>query len=146
MKKKISCVDLSFFAHATEDSDKVLTAAKNILPSNYVENVSFSKSNLKGEYGNPIVLFRAQIREPEVAESLLHNISLNLPLIDKEDLNQYLNLYVDRGSLYIRLSKQEAFKGRLKFSQADPIRIRIRFRASKIEEIREICRTIGLLP
>lgn len=146
MKKKISHVDLSFFAHATEDSDKVLTAAKNILPSNYVENVSFSKSNLKGEYGNPIILFRSQIREPEVAESLLHNISLNLPLIDKEELNQYLNLYVDGGSLYIRLSKQEAFKGKFKFSQSDPIRIRIRFRASKIEEIREICRTIGLLP
>ncbi|MBS7653590.1 MAG: RNA-binding domain-containing protein [Candidatus Bathyarchaeia archaeon] len=146
MKKKISYVDLSFFAHATEDSDKVLTAAKNILPSNYVENVSFSKSNLKGEYGNPIILYRAQIREPEAADSLLHNISLNLPLIDKEELNRYLNLYVDEGSLYIRLSKQEAFKGRLKFSQADPIRIRIRFRSSKIEEIREICRTIGLLP
>lgn len=146
MKKKISYVDLRFFAHATEDSDKVLSAAKNILPSNYVENVSFSKSNLKGEYGNPIILFRSQIREPEVAESLLHNISLNLPLIDKEELNQYLNLYVDRGSLYIRLSKQEAFKGKFRFSQADPIRIHVRFRASKIEEIREICRTIGLLP
>jgi RNA binding exosome subunit len=146
MKKKISYVDLSFFAHATEDSEKVLIAAKNILPSKYVEKVSFSKSSLKGEYGNPIILFRAQIREPEVAESLLHNISLNLPLIDKEELSQYLNLYVDRGSLYIRLNKQEAFKGRFKFSQADPIRIHVRFRASKIEEIREICRTIGLLP
>ncbi len=146
MKKKISYVDLSFFAHATEDSDKVLTAAKNILPSNYVEKVSFSKSILKGEYGNPIILFRSQIREPEVAESLLLNISLNLPLIDKEELNQCLNLHVDGGSLYIRLNKQEAFRGRFKFSQADPIRIRIKFKASKIEEIREICRTIGLLP
>lgn len=146
MKKKISYVDLSFFAHATEDSNKVLAAAKNILPSEYVEKVSFSKSNLKGEYGNPIISFRTQIREPEAAGSLLHNISLNLPLIDKEELSQHLNLYVDGGSLYIRLNKQEAFKGKFKFSQADPIRIRIRFKTSKIEEIREICQTIGLLP
>lgn len=146
MNEKISYVDLSFFAHATEDQNKVLTAVKNIFPPKYAEKISFSKNNLKGEYGNPIIFFRAKIKEPEIIESLLHNISLNLPLIDKEELKHNLSLHVDGGSLYIRLNKQEAFKGRLKFSQADPIRIRIRFKLSGIEKIREACRGIGLLP
>ncbi len=146
MKRKISYVDLSFFAHATEDQNKVLTAAKNIFPPKYAESISFSKNNLKGEYGNPIIFFKTKIREPEIIESLLHNISSNLPLIDKEELERNLSLHVDRGSLYIRLNKQEAFKGKLKLSQADPIRIRIRFKVSGIEKIRETCREIGLLP
>ena len=146
MKRKISYVDLSFFAHATEDQNKVLTAAKNIFPPKYAGSISFSKNNLKGEYGNPIIFFKTKIREPEIIESLLHNISSNLPLIDKEELERNLSLHVDRGSLYIRLNKQEAFKGKLKLSQADPIRIRIRFKVSGIEKIRETCREIGLLP
>ncbi|MCD6464774.1 hypothetical protein J7L27_00170 [Candidatus Bathyarchaeota archaeon] len=146
MKRKISYVDLSFFAHATEDQNKVLAAAKNTFPPKYAESISFSKNNLKGEYGNPIIFFKTKIREPEIIESLLHNISSNLPLIDKEELERNLSLHVDRGSLYIRLNKQEAFKGKLKLSQADPIRIRIRFKVSGIEKIRETCREIGLLP
>lgn len=137
---------MSFFAHATEDQNKVLRAVRNILPSEYVDKVSFSKSNLKGEYGNPIIFFKTQIREPKIAESLLANISSNLPAIDKEDLLRHLNLHLNGGSLYIRLDKQEAFKGKLRLCRADPIRIHIKFKASKFEEIRELCQVIGLLP
>jgi len=143
---KISYIDLRFFAHATEDQNKVLSAAKNIFPPKYVERISFNRSTLKGEYGNPIVVFRAQIRDSEVAEALLYNISSNLPIIDKEDLLQHLNLHLSDGSLYIRLDKQEAFLGRFKFCRADPIHIHVRFKTSRIEEIREICRTMGLIP
>lgn len=146
MRRKISYVDLSFFAHATEDQNKVLEAVKKIFPSRYANSVSFSKNTLKGEYGNPITFFKTKLREMEIIESLLRNISSNLPLIDKEELERNLSLHVDKGSLYIRLNKQEAFKGKLKLSQADPIRIRIRFKISGIEKIKETCREIGLLP
>lgn len=146
VKSKISYVNLSFFAHATEDQDKVLTAAKNILPPKYSDKISFSKSKLKGEYGNPIFFFKTQIRDPEITESLLLNIFFNLPIIDKEDLLRHLNLHLSKGSLYIRLDKQEAFRGKFKICKADPIRIHIRFKTSKVEEIREICKSAGLMP
>jgi RNA binding exosome subunit len=146
MKSQISYIDISFFAHATEDQNKVLTAVKNILPRNYADKISFSKSNLRGEYGNPIIFFKTQLREPEITELLLSNISLNLPAIDKEDLHRNLSLHLSGGSLYIRLDKQEAFKGRFKLCRADPIRIHIKFKTSKLEEIRKICQVIGLLP
>ncbi|MEM1586067.1 MAG: RNA-binding domain-containing protein [Candidatus Bathyarchaeia archaeon] len=146
MKGKIAYINLSFFAHATEDQEKVLTAAKNLFPPTYVDRVSFNRSKLTGEYGNPIILFRTQIKEPEIAESLLHNISLNLPLIEKEDLSRHLDLYLDGGNFYLRFDKQEAYRGRFKLCRADPIRVHIRFKMSKIEEIREACRVIGLVP
>lgn len=146
MKSKISYIDLSFFAHATENQEKVLAAAKNLFPQGYADKVSFSKSKLKGEYGNPIIFFKAHIKEPEIAESLLLNISLNLPIVDKEDLSRNLDLHLDHGSLYIRLDKQEAYKGRFRLCKADPIRIHIRFKVPRIEEIKKVCQAIGLLP
>ncbi|MEM1514587.1 MAG: RNA-binding domain-containing protein [Candidatus Bathyarchaeia archaeon] len=146
MECRIAYIDLSFFAHATEDQEKVLTAAKNLFPQSYVDKVSFSRSKLTGEYGNPIIFFKAQIREPEMVESLLLNISANLPLIDKEDISKHLDLHLDGGSLYLRLDKQEAYRGRFKLCRADPIRIHVKFKMSKIEEIKEACQAIGLIP
>ncbi|MBS7606724.1 MAG: RNA-binding domain-containing protein [Candidatus Bathyarchaeia archaeon] len=146
IRHKIAYINLSFFAHATEDQEKVLLAAKNIFPAEYAEKIAFSKSTLKGEYGNPIIFFKTEIRDSEIAESLLHNISINLPVIDKEDLLQHLNLHLSGGNLYIRLNKQEAFKGKIRLCRADPIRLQIRFKTSRAEEIREICRLMGLLP
>ncbi|MEM2320761.1 MAG: RNA-binding domain-containing protein [Candidatus Bathyarchaeia archaeon] len=146
MRSRIAYINLSFFAHATEDQEKVLVAAKNLFPRSYVEKVSFSRNKLTGEYGNPIIFFKTQIREPEIAESLLLNISANLPLIDKEDLSRHLDLHLEGGSLYLRLDKQETYRGRIRLCRADPIRVHIRFRVSRNEEIREICRAIGLIP
>ncbi len=146
MKSKISYINLGFFAHATEDQNKVLKAVKNILPPRYADKVSFSKKSLKGDYGNPIIFFKTQIKDPEIAESFLSNISSNLPAIDKEELLRHLDLHLSKGSLYIRLDKQEAFRGKFRLCRADPIRIQIRFKTSKIEEIRKICKTFGLLP
>lgn len=146
MKDKISYVNMSFFAHATEDQERVLKAAKNLFPPEHADRVSFSRNKLKGEYGNPIIFFKAHIREPEIAESLLINISMNLPMIDKEDLYRNLHLHLDNGSLYIRLDKQEAYMGRFRLCSADPIRIHVKFKTLEVEEIKKACRAMGLLP
>ncbi|MBS7624864.1 MAG: RNA-binding domain-containing protein [Candidatus Bathyarchaeia archaeon] len=144
--RKISYIDVSFLAHATEEQEKVIAAAKNIFPPEYSNKISFSRDKLKGEYGNQIIFFKTQIREPDIAESLLLHLSLKLPSVDKEELLRHLPLHVDKGSLYIRLDKQEAYRGRLRLCRADPIRIHVRFKTSDIEEIKETCRAIGLLP
>lgn len=145
MKIRIAYVNLSFFAHATEDQEKVLAAARNLFPPGYADKVPFSRIKLDGEYNNPIVFFKAQIREPEIVRSLLLNISSNLPLADKENLTRHLNLHLDGGNLYLRFDKQEAYRGRFKICMADPIRVHIRFKTSDPKEIRESCREIGLL-
>ena len=141
----VAYVDIRFFAHATEDLDKVVEAVHNVLPSDQLEEISFKRSNLQGHYGNPITLFEAKIKDKETIRALVENLSSHLSALDKEELDREICRYVEKGSLYLRLNKQAALQGKINLVTADPIRIRIRFRKSKIEDIIEICRGIGML-
>jgi RNA binding exosome subunit len=144
-KLPVAYVDVRFCAHATEDVDKVVEAVQNILPSDHIEDISFKRSNLEGHYGNPITFFETRIKDKETVRALVENLSANLSSLDKEELGRTINRYVEKGSLYIRLDKQAALKGKIKLVTSDPIHIRIRFRKSKIEDVIEICREIGMI-
>ena len=141
----IAYIDIRFFAHATEDLDKVVEAVQRVLPSDYMEDIVFKKRNLRGHYGNPITLFEAKIKNKEIIRVLVENLSSHLSELDKETLRREIHLHVEKGSLYIRLDKQAALQGKLKLCTSDPIRIRIRFRKRKIEDIVKTCRELGML-
>lgn len=141
----IAYIDVAAFSHATEDQNKVVTAVKRILPTCHIDSVVFKKINLRGHYGNPISLFEARIKRGEVIEALIKNLS-QLGELDKEFLLEKIDLHISRGSLYIRLDKQSAFQGELKTCSADPIRLRIKFRTRRIEDIVRICRELKVLP
>lgn len=141
----IAYVDIRFFAHATEDLGKVVEAVQHVLPSDHIEEIAFNKSNLRGHYGNPIILFEAKIKNKETIRALVENLSSNLSELDKETLSREINLHVEKGSLYIRLDKQAAFQGNFKLCTSDPIHIRLRFRKTKIEDIVKTCQELGML-
>ena len=141
----VAYVDFRFCAHATEDVDKVMEAVQNVLPNDHIEDITFKRSNLEGHYGNPITFFDARIKDKETVRALVENLSANLSSLDKDELGRTINRCVEKGSLYIRLDKQAALKGKIKFATSDPIRIRIRFRKSKTEDIIEIWREIGMI-
>jgi RNA binding exosome subunit len=141
----VAYVDVRFCAHATEDVDKVMEAVQNVLPSEHIEDISFKRSNLEGHYGNPITFFDTRIKDKETVRALVENLSANLSSLDKEELDRTINRCVEKGSLFIRLDKQAALQGKIKFATSDPIRIRIRFRKSKTEDVIEICREIGMI-
>ena len=141
----IAYIDIRFFAHATEDVDKVVEAVQHTLPSDRMEDIAFNKSNLRGHYGNPITLFEAKIKNKETIRALVDNLSSHLSELDKETLSREIHLHVERGSLYVRLDKQAALQGKLKLCTSDPIRIRIRFRKKKIEDIVKTCQELGML-
>jgi len=141
----VAYVDVRFCAHATEDVDKVMEAVQNVLPSEHMEDISFKRSNLEGHYGNPITFFDARIKHKETVRALVENLSANLSSLDKDELGRTINRCVEKGSLYIRLDKQAALQDKIKFATSDPIRIRIRFRKSKTEDIIEICREIEMI-
>jgi len=146
VRKKIISIEISLFAHATEDPEKIKKAFQNLLPSDRVEEVMLRKRVLKGEYGNPIIYYRAKITKPDVTEAILRKIGRNLPQHEKETLNWELKRRLEKGSLYLRLDKQAAYRGKYKLCNADPIHLRIRFKTSKIDDIRDICRELGMLP
>jgi len=138
-------VDVRFCAHATEDLGKVMDAVQNVLPSDHIEDITFKRSNVEGHYGNPIALFETRIKDKKTVRALVENLSANLSSLDKEELDRTINRCVEKGSLFIRLDKQAAFRGKTKFAASDPIRIRIRFRKNKTEDVIQICREIGMI-
>ena len=142
----ISEVDISCFAHATEDEGKVLDALRRLLPQTYVEDVSFKKTMAHGHHGNPIIVFEARIKEKEIVKAVVENIASNLGLFDKETLMNEIGKHVEKSSFYLRLDKQAAFAGEFRMTLADPIRVRLRFKRSRLEDIVEICRVVGMLP
>jgi len=141
----IAYIDLRFSAHATEDPNKVLEAMRRILPTQYLGLIAFKRADLRGHYGNPIILFEARIKEEEVMKALTEIFSSKLGGLEKEKLLREFDLHVGDGSLYLRLDKQAAFMGELRLCVADPIHIRIRFRKRKTEDILQFCREIGMV-
>jgi len=142
----IAYIDISFFAHATEAENRVVEAAKRVLPVSQAENIVFERSNLRGHHGNPIALFEAKIKDRAIVKSVVENLSSNLSELDKDALQREIGLHVEKGNLYLRLDKQAAFQGEFKLSAADPIRVRIRFKRNRLEDVVQICREIGMLP
>jgi hypothetical protein len=134
------------FAHATEDTDKVLSAIRNILPTELVDNVVFKKTSLTGHYRNPIILFETRIKEKDAVKTVFEKLASGLSSIDKELLNKEIKQHLDKGNLYIRLDKQSAYLSELKLCPTDPIHLRIHFKKSKPEEIVNICKKFGMSP
>jgi len=146
VRKKVISIEISLFAHATEDPEKIEKAFQNLLPPGRIEEIMLRKRNLKGEYGNPIVYYRAKITKPEITEAVLKKIGHNLSQHEKEMLSWELKRRLEKGSLYLRLDKQAAYLKKYRLCNADPIRLRVRFKTSKIDDIREICKELGMLP
>lgn len=141
----ITYIDIRFFVHATEDVDKVFEAVRRLFPPNYIDDVVFKKTSLKGHYGNPITLFETRIKKKEIIEAVVEALSSSLSELDKEALLREIDLHVKNGSFYIRLDKQAALQGEFKLCSADPIRVHIRFKKRKLEDITKTCKELGIL-
>ena len=142
----VAYIDVRFSVHATEDLNKVIKAVHKVLPADYVDDIVLKKNALWGHYGNPITLFEARIKKKKTVEAILENVFSSLKEPDKESLLKEIDLHVEEGSLYVRLDKQAAFQGEIKLCVADPIRVRIRFRKKRIEDIVKICQELGMYP
>jgi len=142
---QVAYIDIRVFSHATEDEDKVLEAVKKVLPTEYEKVIEFEKRNLHGHHGNLITFFETRIKDKETLKAIVENLSSHLSTLDKETLCSRINEYTEKGSLYIRLDKQAAFHGEFRLEQVDPIRIHLRFKKEKTEDIAEICRALGII-
>lgn len=145
-KAPVSYVDIRVFAHATEDLDKVLSAAQNTLPEESVNKIIFNKINLTGHHGNPIFLFEARVKDKKLVQAVFAKLCSRLNILDKELLTNEIKQHLDRGNLYIRLDKQSAYLNVLKLGSTDPIHIRIHFKKHGAGEVVDLCREYGLLP
>jgi len=144
----VSSAELSVIAHATEDIEKVCLSAKNLIPSDLHDTVSFKKEHTTGHHGNPIASVKATIAGQEATERLITDLGSRLSSLDKNILSDNLSQFVDNdGNLYLRLDKQAAYLGEVQLKQQDPVRVRIRFqgRPCTVETIRRACQEMGLI-
>lgn len=142
----IGYIEVRVFAHATEDSEKVLAAVRNLLPLELSGSVVFRKTRLTGHHGNPIVLFEAKFTDKQLLPAILRKIGAGLTSLNKEQLDSNIKLHLEKRNLYLRFDKQSAFQGEVRFSQNDPIRFKIHFKNKSFDEIVAFCKSAGLLP
>jgi RNA binding exosome subunit len=145
-KTPVGYIDLRVFAHATEDPERVLTAVRNVLPSESVDSVLFKRSSLAGHHGNPIVLFEARVKDRRLVQAVFAKLCSGLGLMDKEVLAGEISGHLERGNLYLRLDKQSAFLGEVRLGSVDPVHVRVHFKKHGTDEVVSVCREFGLLP
>ena len=144
-KPPIGYIDIRVSAHATEDTEKVEAAVRNLLPTELAETLIFQKTSLTGHHGNPIILFTAQLTDKKTLPATLQKIGSALNSLDKEELCRNLKLHLEKRNLYLRFDKQAAFLGNIRFTQNDPIHLKIHFKNKTADEIAEICTSTGLI-
>ncbi len=118
-ERLIGSVQIEAFAHATEDPAKVIHAISNIIPNPEIE---LQTENLRGHYDNPILLLHLKIENHQRVEQILTILRDKLGPENKESLSRELTQHTDeRGWLYLRLDKQELYRGRLVLNSGDDV-------------------------
>jgi len=126
--QNIQSIEISTIAHATDDLEKVEQALNHLLPDSLRGRHLFTRRYLEGHYNNPIVTFAARLTKTseitEITIFLLNQLSKS----EKLSIQRDLGLHSDtEGNLYLRIDKQEAFRGRINLSDEDPIRVKLKF-------------------
>ncbi len=139
-------VEVSAFSHATEDEDKVEKAMKNLLPEEN-RDLWLTRKTLKGYHGDPITIVTGKIRTKKGATGVLRRVVQELSSLDQQRLLDELEERLDEGgNLYIRLDKQNAYLGKVRLLETDPVKMTFRLRQphgkDRAEYIREIVNAI----
>jgi RNA binding exosome subunit len=120
-------VKISTITHTTEDPEKVARAIRNLYPDEMP--VSSAISRAKGHHGNEIATMVFTVRNAKDVERFLRNIWNGFSQLDRAEVYSSLTSRIDdAGTLFLRIDKQEALKGRIRLQDTDPIKIAISFR------------------
>jgi hypothetical protein len=144
-KSPIGYISIRVFTHATEDQERVIQAVRNTIPEELAETAIFNKTPLTGHHGNPITIIETELADRQKLTGVLEKIGKGLTSLDKETLNSEMPLHLEKGNLYLRFDKQQAFLGELRFASYDPIHFKVHFRNKTADEIVAVCREAGLM-
>jgi len=124
---EIVSAEVSVFSHATEDEGKVEEAVLNVIQG---EDRGRPKvQRLTGYHNDPITMMTWRVRKRKAAAEIFLGLMRSLAARDRWRLIEEAEDRVDEaGNLYLRLDKQRAYRGRAVLHEADPIRVKFRFR------------------
>ncbi|MEM4297742.1 MAG: RNA-binding domain-containing protein [Nitrososphaerota archaeon] len=118
-----SSATLTFHVHATEDDKRILEALNRELP---IAQAEVERDFLKGHFDNPIIRYTIHLIG-EGAQRFADEVFRRLDEADKRLLITRLDKHIDEhGILYLRIDKQLLLEGKLRFSDRDSIRIKLK--------------------
>ena len=140
-----SGVEISVFVHATEEEEKVERAVLNIIPTGVGANPKIQR--LRGHYNDPIILMTTRIRKRKAAREVFRGLIHSLSSLDRRRLFDEIEDRVDEaGNLYLRLDKQNAYRGRAVLHESDPIHVKFKFRIPHgVDPIRAVLASISAI-
>lgn len=144
---RVVSVEFSTITHATEDIEKVEEAVLNTIPPELRGSVLFTRRYLEGHYRNPIVILTAGITEAKMAEAALIHIFTMLSRSERRELSLDFEKALDEdNNFYIRLDKQGAFRGIVRLTDRDPIRVKVKtgMWQPTVEGARKILEDLGM--
>jgi len=134
---RVERIVIQVLCHATEDPKKVLKAVENVVGSEAARTLSMSSETLKGYYGDPVTLMKVFLLDEKTCEKVFLRILLSLSDIERDELWQERSKKGKHGGkVFVRLDKQEAFRGRVRQSDKDPIRMIVEVRGN-LDSLRE---------
>ncbi|HUX99522.1 MAG TPA: RNA-binding domain-containing protein [Candidatus Deferrimicrobium sp.] len=144
---EIKELEIETFIQATEDSEKVLTAIKNIFPPELREdNIEFIINKVRGVFHNPITVVRTKdCPEPK---KIIEYIAQQLKESDKMYLFHSMDRRIEKEKMFLRLGKQELFQNRVEIKEIkDTVKIKITFskKYSKVDKLLELLEEMGLI-
>ncbi len=139
-------VEISAFSHATEDEDKVEKAMKNLLPEEN-RDLWITKKTLKGYHGDPITIVTGKVRTKKGATGVLRRVVQELSSLDQQRILDELEERLDEGgNFHIRLDKQNAYLGKIRLLETDPVKMKFRLRLphgrDRVEYVRDVVNTL----
>ncbi len=130
-KKGLSVVSahLEMFVYPTEDKERALSALLNIIPPNLREGLSIERKSFRSHYG--YTLEKTVVRlSGDDALAFTRYLEELLDEAAMVEIDQTLETRTDDRNLYLRVSKQEAYRGKVRLYAKDPggqIRVRITY-------------------
>jgi RNA binding exosome subunit len=139
---------ISTITHSTEDPKKVAQAIRNL--SLGETSLGITMNRAKGHHGNEITTSVSMIRNATHAKIFLKNIWRGLSSLDRTEVYSSLASRIDStGTMFLRIDKQEALKGRIRLENTDPVKIEISFRtepSKRNEFVNNIRETLEEIP
>ena len=130
MKRAVQSVEVSFHAHATEDSGKVTAAVGRALGISGEPEAQ----ELEGHFGNKIVQLRHHLTGDD-AQAVFRALATKMSASAKEELKRELQKSLDEhSSLYLRLDKQAMMHGDIVLGSSDPVRVKVKPRLFQLKE------------
>jgi len=116
-------IEIKLFVYSTEDDEKII---KRLSEISLVSEEKFEKKSMIGHFKNPIILVQVHLRGVH-AEYSIKEIFRRIKKSEKKILLLNMMKQIDEhGKLYLRIDKQSIFSKKLKLSENDPIRVKIK--------------------